>query len=105
MTKAVVKKLEAWDAEPIDVFNDGVDKPKYSAIMCALVFARHPESFAFDPDTCVPDPNGGIALSRRNDDLEQVLHVYDSKNIEYQIFVGTKLRHRHNIEIHWTSGP
>lgn len=88
-------KLIEWGCSPGQLEDDGIEVPTGDNILRAIRAAEvYRDKGVSAPDTVVPDGNGGIVLERREEDVVEVLHLWDDGNLEYRRFQGTRLVER-----------
>jgi hypothetical protein len=88
-------RLINWGSHPNQLADVGVDPPSRETIDRAISLAKRFQERGFPPpDSVVPDANGGIVFERREQDIAEVLYVWDDGTAEYQRFQGTELVER-----------
>ena len=91
-------RLIDWGSNPNQLADDGVDPPSRETIDRAISLAKRFQQRGFPPpDSVVPDANGGIVFERREQDIAEVLHIWDDGTAEYQQFHGTRLVERTSL--------
>ena len=90
--------LLEWLIDPSQVDDEGIEPPTYDTICQAINLAQaFRNADMMPPDSVVPDPNGGIVFERREQDVCEVLHVWDDGTVEYRVFQGARLAARQTL--------
>ncbi len=93
--RLIDRKLLEWLHDPNQLEDEGIDAPTATIIRLSLDLAeRFREEALPAPDSIVPDPNGGVVFERREDEVSEVLHIWDDGSVEYMRFRGTQLVER-----------
>jgi len=88
-------QLIEWGSDTDRFEDEGIDSPTPETIQRAIMAAtKFRDAGYVAPDSVVPDASGGIVFERRENDVSEVIHVWDDGAIEYQRFNGTQLIHR-----------
>lgn len=88
-------RLIDWGSNPNQLADIGVDPPSGETIDRAISLAKRFQQRGFPPpDKVVPDANGGIVFERREQDIAEVLYIWDDGTAEYQRFQGCELVER-----------
>ena len=90
------RKLIEWGRDPDQLADDGVEPPSREVVRLAIAFAKQNQNCQ-PPQRVVPDANGGIVFERRESDIVEVIHIWDDRQIEYQLFRGHDLVERHAL--------
>lgn len=96
--KLIEKHLLNWLHDPTQLEDEGVEVPQRTIIRLSIdVAEKFRDEGLPPPDSVVPDPNGGIVFERRDNDLTEVIHIWDDGSVEYQQFRGCQLVQRQQI--------
>ena len=93
--QSLIDTLLEWDSTPSELDDEGVEPPTKETIRRAILLLQslrdHGEAAL---DSVAPDPNGGIVLERRKNNVSEVFHVWDNATTEYCRFQGARLVER-----------
>jgi hypothetical protein len=93
--QVIDRKLIDWGCHPEQMEDEGIDPPSRETISRAIrLVEAYRDQGCPAPDSVVLDPNGGIVFERREQDISEVLHLWEDGATEYLLFRGTQLVQR-----------
>lgn len=96
--RVIDHKLIEWGSAPSQLEDEGIDPPTKNTIQRAIRLAQaYQEEGRPAPDRVVPDPNGGIVFERQEQDVSEVLYIWEDGTTEYQRFQDARLVERRTL--------
>lgn len=93
-------KLIAWGLSPEQFDEEGIEAPSHAVLSrAAMLAAQLRDAQCSAPDFVRPDASGGIVFEKRKAGDSLVLHIWDDLTVELQLFSGSNLIERHQLDV------
>ena len=94
----VCRKLRAWEVDPAELDDDGVEPPTADTVRLALTAAGGLRENGVDaPGTVVPNGDGGISFRWRTGETTWTVEIEDDGAIESSLLFNGKLVSQHSL--------